>query len=514
MESEETEPEPGAEIDQEDITPGEHQELQRLFSNEDVSDTLSVDSSDTSSRGNAPFIAFAVVILCVYIVAVFVIAPSRNRSVVGEGLLDPPNVEDIVPPTLLISIDGFRHEYLSRRSPSDSDHMLAPNLYEIATKGVQSSNGLQPVVPTKTFPNHWSLVTGLYPENHGIVGNTMYDPLNKKWFHLDRMHPDWWFGEPIWQTIRQTPRIVRAVNGTRITLQENYTTGSVFWPGSDVPKHAASVFWKYDGDKPYEDRVNRAVSLLKGEAEDVDGRAHFVTIYFEGVDAAGHAHGPHSSEVEEEIKRVDDAIRLLLRSLGHLWYERYNLIVVSDHGMTQVSSDQLIDLTSAIKEGSTQDIVTSPMGFFLNMTVSADSLRDSIEKGFVGHEEHAKVYRKEDLPKRWRLRQSRLVTEVVTMASLGWTVWYPHQHLVPGTHNPLVRSSVPQLYGKGSHGYDNTFEDMQAIFIARGPSFRHETNITGLRALDLYEMICHIFGAHAAPNNGSLATTLSTILRS
>lgn len=417
-------------------------------------------------------------------------------------------------PTILISIDGFRHEYLSRmRNDSVTPKKpLAPNLHAIAAEGVHAEGGMQPVVPTKTFPNHWALVTGLYPENSGIVGNTMYDPVKKSWFHLNRYSPDWWYGSPVWQTLRQSRRVVFYPNGTMETLSDNHTTACVFWPGSDVPKHAPDAFWKYDSSISYNARVDRAISLLSGQASDLDHSADFVTLYFEGVDHAGHQHGPHSEQVEAEIKRVDDAIGYLLTKLDGTESAHFNVIIVSDHGMTDISPQRTIDLKSSVSSGTIQDVVVSPMGLFLPMTITADELYTNISAALEASPGHADVYRKDSLPERWHLRESRLITPVVTMASLGWTVEYPHQHLVPDTDKPLQRTAVKTFTDKGNHGFDNIYDDMQALFIAKGPAFRKGAGVKNLRSIDLYEMICRIFRVQPAPNNGSLEITKSSIL--
>lgn len=458
------------------------------------------------------FMPVVVVFSAFFGIAFYFVARPRTEPTTGGAKPMPAGTRDAVAPTILISIDGCRHEYLSRKADDGSGRMLAPTLNGIATKGVNAINGMQPVVPTKTFPNHWTIATGLYPENHGIVGNTMYDPVKGEWFHLNRIHPDWWYGTPIWQTIQEAPRVVITANGTKKTLSENYQSASVFWPGSEVPKHAPTVYWKYNNSIPYEERVERVLSLLNGTASDLEGRAQFVTLHLSGVDHAGHAHGPYSPEVNAEIKKADETIGMLLTRLGENWSQLYNVVVVSDHGMTEISQERSIDLAPSVKEGTAQDVMTSPMGLFLNMTMNAEALFSNIQKGFAGHEEHATAFLKQNLPQRWHLRESRLMTPVVTMATLGWTIKYPHQHLVPDTDKPLERVSVRNLVDKGNHGFDNLFEDMQAIFLARGPAFREGATVKNLRALDVYEMLCHVYGVQPAPNNGSLQISLSTIL--
>ena len=468
------------------------------------------------SRGNR-IAAFLVVLLAFSgIFFYFFYSPSPKDWKPTKASL-PRDATAAVAPTILISLDGFRHEYLSRKKKA-STAFLAPTLHTLATKGVHAKGGMQPVVPTITFPNHWALATGLYPESNGIVSNTMYDPVKKSWFHVDRVNPGWWFGEPVWQTLRRTLREVKFSNGTQETLQQNYTTASVFWPGSEVEKHAPDLFFKYDNTVPLHERVDRAVAALQGTNADLNREAQFVTLYFEDVDHEGHEHGPYSDEVAEAIERVDEALAYLLKSLGEDVAERYNIVVVSDHGMTATSEERTIDLKHVLKEGTVQDVMSSPMGLFLNESISAEELYTTLKDGLKNESEHVKVYRKADLPERWHLGASRLITPVVTMAALGWTVRYPHQHIVPDA-DVSVRTPG-KLHGQGdwetepgSHGFDNTYEDMMAIFVASGPAFKGGATVEGMRSIDVYEMLCNVFGATPAPNNGSLGVTMTSVLK-
>ena len=223
---------------------------------------------------------------------------------------------------------------------------------------------MQPVVPTITFPNHCALATGLYPESNGIASNKMYVPVKKSWFHADSVNPGWWFGEPVWQTPRRTLREVKFLNGRQETLQQNYTTASVCWPGSEVEKHEPDLFFKCDNTVLLHERVDRAVTALQGTNADLNREAQFETLYFGDVDHEGHEHGPYSDEVAEAIERVDEALAYLLKSLGEDVAERYNIVVVSDHGMTATSEERMIDLKHVLKEGTVQHVMSSPMGLF------------------------------------------------------------------------------------------------------------------------------------------------------
>lgn len=438
----------------------------------------------------------------------FVDRPAVDGNVTTkEGSVLKP----AVPPTILISIDGFRSEYLTR---SKGERPLALTLNTLAAEGVHAPAGMQPVMPSETFPNHWTLVTGLYAESHGIVGNTMYDPVKQIWFHHDPTHPQWWRGEPIWKTLMRTPfKYLDNENHTHDHDSLYYKTAAVFWPGSEVDTLRPDAFWPFDKSKSYEARVKRTIDLVRGRASDLDGPANFVTLYFNGVDEKGHEHGPESPEVDAAIEEVDKAITNLLSGLAKDPPIDCNIIIVSDHGMTEVNQkERLINIASAFPEGNVQDIRESPLGLWLNITTTEEEAYTKIKATFEGSLAKATVYYKENLPERWHLSKSPMVTRVVTVADIGYTVYYPHQELVPGASKRLPRDMV--VLGKGSHGFDNIELDMQGIFIARGPSFERAKIVEKMRHIDIYPMICNIFSGNPAPNNGSVDVTKHLLMAS
>ena len=476
---------------------------------ENVNETLLDDSLPEygiypEPRRANTLVTFLFIIVPAFLGILYYFLSSPEPIAKEQNAKSNSHLKAAVPPTILVSLDGFRVEYLHR---SNGNGPLAVTLNKLAAEGVHAPNGMQPVMPSKTWPNHWSIVTGLYPENHGIIANTMYDPEEKVWFHHDPHHTRWWHGEPIWRTIMRTPFSYLDDNNGRKTLTtRNYTAGTVFWPGSEVDIFRANAMFNYNKEVTYEERVKRVVDLLRGTSDQVSEPVNFVTMYLDGVDHAGHHYGVDSDEVKHAIEEVDQTIKLLIDKLKEDPPLEYNIILVADHGMTAVDEkNRLIDMSSIIPEKTVQDIRQSPTGYWLNLTMSSKELYDKIKAFFDKTNAKAKVFYKDEIPNSYHLKKSPLVPEVVTLVDLGWTLYYPHQEMVPGASKRLPKDTVLDL--KGEHGFDNTEKDMQALFIAHGPSFARAMTIDNMKNIDLYAMMCEIYGATPAPNNGSLANT-------
>ncbi|KAM6185128.1 bis(5'-adenosyl)-triphosphatase ENPP4-like [Rhynchocyon petersi] len=231
-----------------------------------------------------------------------------------------------LPKLLLVSFDGFRADYLQNYE--------FPHLHNFIKEGVLVEH-VENVFITKTFPNHYSIVTGLYEENHGIVANSMYDVATKKAFSdSNDKDPFWWnAAEPIWVTNQ---------------LQENRSSAAAMWPGTDVPIHniTPSYFMNYNSSVSFKERLNNTAMWLKNSNPPVT----FATLYWEEPDASGHKYGPEDKEnMSKVLKEIDNHIGDLVDTLkiSGLW-ENLNVIITSDHGMTQCSKERLINLDSCI----------------------------------------------------------------------------------------------------------------------------------------------------------------------
>ncbi len=150
-------------------------------------------------------------------------------------------VRDLKPTVILISLDGFRYDYLDKYSP--------PTLNQLAKDGVRAK-WMIPSFPTKTFPNHYTVATGLYPEHHGIIENNIWDfgvtfGLGKR---EEVQNSRWWLGEPIWVTAEK----------------QGLRAGAFFFPGTEAEiAGKRPTFWKqYDGKIPNNDRVDQILTWL------------------------------------------------------------------------------------------------------------------------------------------------------------------------------------------------------------------------------------------------------------
>ncbi len=380
----------------------------------------------------------------------------------------PPSAEPVAPEraVVLVSIDGFRWDYLDRAPQAGALRWVAA--------GVRAER-LVPVFPSKTFPNHYSLVTGLHPEAHGVVGNTMRDPARMEdggpaRFSLSNRDAvadgRWWRGEPIWVTAER--------QGVRV--------GTAFWPGSEAEIGGIRPTWwlPYDGDMPYLDRVETALGWL-------DDGAGLVTLYVEAVDDAGHRYGPDAPEVDRAIARVDAALGALLdglRQRGRL--ESTDVVVVSDHGMTPVSRDRVVILDDAVDYDAVDVDWGEVVGLWPADTVDVDAL-----VARVSALPHLAAMRKAEVPDRLHYRDNVRIPPVVVLVDPGWTAT---------SQRYLDRN--PDRPSGGSHGYDNASPDMGALFVARGPHVRLGAEVGALDAVDVYGVLAALLGVAPAPNAG------------
>jgi predicted AlkP superfamily pyrophosphatase or phosphodiesterase len=370
------------------------------------------------------------------------------------------------PPLIVISLDGFRWDYLDRG--------LTPILTRLASEGVRA-RGLVPSFPSKTFPNHYSLVTGLYPEHHGIVDNVIHDSVLGAWFRI----PDtaavrdarWWGGEPVWVTAER----------------QGVPSAAMFWPGSEAaiggvrPSH-----WR-----PYDARVAdgaRVLQVMDWLELPPDARPGVVLLYFSDTDDAGHRYGPASPQTDSAIAKVDGEIGHLLelldaRGLGG----RVDLVVLSDHGMAATDTSRVVVLDRYLDPGAAELVQAGPV-LSLN---PRPGFEDSVARA-LARLPHTTSYRRADTPPRWHYRVNPRIPAWVGVVDEGWLVG-----------ERLALQLMPRAFVGGNHGYDNALVSMRGILIASGPAFRRGATVDAIQNIHVYDLLCRAAGLRPAPNDGS-----------
>uniref|UniRef100_A0A8C3VMQ8 Ectonucleotide pyrophosphatase/phosphodiesterase family member 3 n=1 Tax=Catagonus wagneri TaxID=51154 RepID=A0A8C3VMQ8_9CETA len=377
-----------------------------------------------------------------------------------------------LPPVILFSMDGFRAEYLQTWST------LIPNINKLKTCGIHSKY-LRPAYPTKTFPNHYSIVTGLYPESHGIIDNNMYDVNLNMHFSLSsekKEDPAWWHGQPIWLT----------------AMYQGLKAGTYFWPGSDVAINGTfpSIYRIYNSSVKYEERI---FTLLKWLDLPKAERPDFYTLYVEQPDSAGHEAGPVSAAVIQALQLVDYTFGLLMEGLKQRNLDNcVNIILLADHGMDQTfceKQEYMTDYFSQINfymyEGPAPRIRTRnvPDDFF---TFDSEEIVRNLS--CRKPDQHFKPYLTPDLPKRLHYARHVRIDKVHLLVDRQWQA---------------VRSEASSFCGGGNHGYNNEFKSMEAIFLAHGPSFKEKTEVEPFDSIEIYNLMCDLLHIQPAPNNGT-----------
>jgi alkaline phosphatase D len=371
----------------------------------------------------------------------------------------------------MVSFDGFRHDYV--------DRFNLPNFKRFIEQGA-AAEGLIPSFPSKTFPNHYTLVTGLYPGHHGLVDNQFYDAARNKLYDMhDRQSvrdSSFYAGTPLW----------------RLAQHQGLKTASLFWAGSEAPSYP-NYYLEYDENMDNAKRVEQVLDWLKLPEE---VRPQFLTLYFSLVDATGHDYGPNSAELEKAVIEADRLLGLLVDGLEELSFG-VNILVVSDHGMAELKADSstfivlpdllpMKDTTIKVVSGSTQAHI---------YCAGCDSLYSQL-KSF--EKQHSfRILRRGDFPESWHYN-SPLVGDMLVVADPGHYITTSRKAL-----DKIAATGGGRTFG--AHGYDpNETNDMMGILYAKGPAIRPGVTISAIENVDVYPLVAHLLGLKTPPIDGKI----------
>eukprot|EP00064_Thunnus_orientalis_P012889 superscaffoldBa00002030_g12925 len=363
----------------------------------------------------------------------------------------------IRPPLIMLSVDGFRASYLKKGKS------VIPNIHKLRSCGT-SSPYMRPVYPSKTFPNLYTLATGLYPESHGIVGNTMHDPVFNATFSLrtrEKLNHRWWGGQPIWITAEE----------------QGVKAATFFWP------------WVI----PLERRILTILRWLHlPDAE----RPYVYAVHSEQPDTFGHRLGPLSSELDNPLRDIDNIIGQLMNGLKQMNLHRcVNVIIVGDHGMEEAHCDRTEFLSSYPLNIDEITLIPGSLGRIRPRDPKSTTYDPKVVVANLTCKmptQHFKPYLKQDLPKRLHYANNRRIEDVHLLMERKWHI---------------ARKMPEKLRTRcgffGDHGFDNKITSMRTIFMGHGPSFKFQKKVPEFENIELYNVMCDLLGLRPAPNNGT-----------
>lgn len=370
----------------------------------------------------------------------------------------------------MVSLDGFRWDYTSLANTPVLDSLKAVGA--IAESLISS-------FPTKTFPNHYTLATGLYPDHHGIVENSFYAPNLDKYYKISDRNAvengEFYGGEPIWVTAEK----------------QNLKSATFFWIGSEaeINGYRPTIWKRYDHDLPYIQRVDSVVSWLSLPE---NRRPHLVMWYVDEPDHTGHIYGPHSDENKAVIENLDSLMGYYFTQMRKLpIFDQLNFIITSDHGFGETSNDRLVLID--------QHIDTAEIAYIggwnpiFNLKAKPGKVESVYQR--LKNTPHLHVWKHDSLPERLHYGKNPRTLDMTIVAYPGWAI---------------ANSWKPKT-GGGAHGYDNAFKDMDAIFYCAGPAFRKGTVHPSFENIHVYALMAEILQLKPAKTDGNLQEVQSML---
>lgn len=371
--------------------------------------------------------------------------------------------ENKKPYLIMLSLDGFRWDY--------PVYARTPVLDSLQKAGVIAES-LKPSFPTKTFPNHYTIATGLYPDHNGMVNNSFYAPGLKKFYRIsDREAVEngaFYGGEPIWVTAEK----------------QNVRSATFFWVGSEAKIEGIrpDYWYRYDKSVPFKSRVDSVkhwLSLPENE------RPHLILWYYYQPDHIGHKEGPYSRKTIAMVEKLDSLLGYYFTQMRKLpEFRKLNFIITSDHGMTEISNDRVVLLNQYVDTADIDIIMGGNPNF--NIKVKPGKLEKVYRQ--LKNTPHIFAWKHDSVPQRLHYGHNPRTLDIIVVPYPGWS----------------VLSGKKRKVGNGSHGYDNDFKDMHAIFYAAGPAFKKGFVHPTFENVNIYPLIAKIMNLKPAPVDGKL----------
>jgi predicted AlkP superfamily pyrophosphatase or phosphodiesterase len=429
----------------------------------------------------------------VFAVLLLLITPAWAQQAGSGGTNRPEHLDK--PYVVLVSLDGFKAEYL--------DRLKLPNLQRMMQRGTRAK-AMVPVFPSLTFPNHYSLVTGLHPGKHGIVANRFYDPAKKASYSIGSesltvADASWYRGEPIWVTAEK----------------QGMVSACFFWPGSEAPIHGIrpTIWNRYDGSI---DNAARVATVLEWLGLPAERRPHVMTLYFSELDTASHARPLEAPDVAAAAESLDRAIGQLLDGLDALPHgNRVYLLITSDHGMVNTSASQTVPLESLLDARELTDIEMALSGPVASLHVRggverARQLRDRINTTLA----RGTAYLRAELPERYHYRDDPRAGDIVVVMDESWGLLAPRRApAAPAATTAPAAAERPRVDRRGAHGWDNALPSMRAVFLLVGPGIRQGALVPEVNNVDVYPLMTELLGLEPAAGIDGTPGAIGTLVK-
>lgn len=357
---------------------------------------------------------------------------------------------------VVLSMDGFRSDYPEKAH--------TPTLDSLARVGVRST--FRPCFPSVTFPNHYSMATGLHPDHHGLVSNFFYDEQRDSVYAMGNLDPAFYGGEPIWNTAEK----------------QGVKSAAFFWVGSEVPAEGGqpSIWKKFDKSVSFSNRADSVVSWLKLPEE---VRPHLIMWYMEEPDGIGHACTPDSSATLEKVEELDAVLNHFFTEARQLdIFDKIDFIVLSDHGMATYYPEKYVNLNDYLPRDSFEYVFDGVPTLLYPKKSYVDSAYAILQRV-----PHITAWKKNEIPEKYVYGTNPRIGDLYVMPDIG-------------TYVQFRPKSSPRY--AATHGYDNFAPEMQAIFYAAGPSFKKQVEVPAMANVNLYLIIARLLNLKPAPNDG------------